>query len=205
QEAFRNGLDIHTATAAKVYKVKLDEVSSDMRRNAKTVNFGIVYGISAFGLSERLNIPRRGAAELIEQYFKEYPGVKEYMNANIQYARENGFVETIMGRRRYLKDINSNNSVVRGYAERNAINAPIQGSSADIIKIAMIEIFKEFCERQLISKMILQVHDELVFDVLKKELPEVKTIVQNKMINSYKMSIPLEIDMNTGNNWLEAH
>jgi len=205
QEAFRNGLDIHTATAAKVYEVKLDEVSSDMRRNAKTVNFGIVYGISAFGLSERLNIPRREAAELIEQYFIEYPGVKEYMNANIQYARENGFVETIMGRRRYLKDINSNNSVVRGYAERNAINAPIQGSSADIIKIAMIEIYKEFREKQLISKMLLQVHDELVFDVLKKELPDVKTIVQNKMINSYKMSIPLEIDMNTGQNWLEAH
>lgn len=205
QEAFRNGLDIHTATAAKVYKVKLDEVSSDMRRNAKTVNFGIVYGISAFGLSERLNIPRRDAAELIEQYFIEYPGVKEYMIANIKFARENGFVETIMGRRRYLKDINSNNSVVRGYAERNAINAPIQGSSADIIKIAMIEISKEFRKKQLISKMLLQVHDELVFDVLKKELPDVKAIVQNKMINSYNMSIPLEIDMNTGGNWLEAH
>lgn len=205
QDAFRNGLDIHTATAAKVYKIRLDEVNSDMRRNAKTVNFGIVYGISAFGLSERLNIPRREAADLIDNYFKEYPGIKDYMNANIQFAREKGFVETIMGRRRYLKDINSGNAVVRGFAERNAINAPIQGSAADIIKIAMIEIYKEFREKQLHSKMILQVHDELVFDVLKKELPIVQTIVKNNMINSYKMSIPLEVDMNTGKNWLEAH
>jgi len=205
QDAFRNGLDIHTATAAKVYKIKLDEVNPDMRRTAKIVNFSIVYGASAFGISEKLNIPRREAADLINQYFIEYPGIKEYMNANIEFARQNGYVETIMGRRRYLKDINSNNSVVRGYAERNAINAPIQGSSADIIKIAMIEIYKEFREKEIKSKMILQVHDELVFDVLKNELPQVKTIVENKMINSYKMSIPLEVDVNTGDNWLEAH
>ncbi len=205
QDAFRNGLDIHTATASKVYKIKLDEVNPDMRRTAKIVNFSIIYGASAFGISEKLNIPRREAADLIEQYFIEYPGIKEYMNTNIEFARRNGYVETIMGRRRYLKDINSNNSVVRGFAERNAINAPIQGSSADIIKIAMIDIYKEFREKKLNSKMILQVHDELVFDVLKDEIPQVKTIVKNKMVNSYKMSIPLEIDMNTGENWLEAH
>lgn len=205
QDAFRNGLDIHTATAAKVYKVDLEKVTSDMRRVAKIVNFSIVYGSSAFGLSEKLNIPRREAADLIEQYFKEYHGIKEYMDKIIQFARDNGYVETIMGRRRYLKDINSANSVVRGYAERNAINAPIQGSSADIIKIAMIDIYQEFIKKQLKSKMILQVHDELIFDVLKKEQSVVESIVKEKMVNSYKMSVPLEVEMNTGYNWLEAH
>ena len=205
QEAFRNGQDIHAATAAKVYKVDLDKVTSDMRRVAKIVNFSIVYGSSAFGLSEKLNIPRREAAYLIEQYFREYPGIKNYMNSNIQFARDNGYVETIMGRRRYLKDINSANSVVRGYAERNAINAPIQGSSADIIKIAMIDIYEEFIKKQLKSKMILQVHDELVFDVLRDELAVVEKTVKDKMINSYKMSVPLQVEMNKGDNWLQAH
>lgn len=204
-DAFRNGLDIHASTAAKVYKVDLDKVTSDMRRVAKIVNFSIVYGSSAFGLSEKLNIPRREAADLIEQYFKEYHGIKEYMDKIIQFARENGYVETIRGRRRYLKDINSENSVVRGYAERNAINAPIQGSSADIIKIAMIDIYEEFCKKQLKSKMILQVHDELIFDVFKEEQDEVEKIVHDRMVNSYKMSVPLEVEMNTGANWLEAH
>ena len=204
-EAFRNGLDIHAATASKVYDVPLDEVTKDMRRNAKTVNFGIIYGISAFGLSERLNIPRKEAAEIINQYFIKYPGIKEYMNKTIEFARENGYAETIMGRRRYLRDINSNNAVVRGFAERNAINAPIQGSSADMIKIAMINIFREFEERNLKSKMILQVHDELVFDTNKNELEIVKQIVEDKMKNAIKMNVPVVVDMNSGKNWLEAH
>jgi DNA polymerase-1 len=204
-EAFQNGLDIHANTAAKVYKVDIDKVTSEMRRIAKIVNFSIVYGASAFGMSEKLNIPRRETSDLIKQYFAEYPGIKEYMNKNVEFAREHGYVETIMGRRRYLKDINSKNAVVRGYAERNAINAPIQGSSADIIKLAMIETFNEFNFRNLKSKMILQVHDELVFDVYIDELEEVKSLVKDKMMNSFRMSIPLEVDMNTGDNWLEAH
>jgi len=203
--AFKDGIDIHTATASKVYGVGLDEVSKDMRRNAKMVNFGIIYGISAFGLSERLSIPRKEAAEIIDQYFKQYDGVKNYMESTIVLAREKGYVETIMGRRRYLNDINSNNAMVRGFAERNAINAPIQGSSADMIKIAMIRIYEEFEKQELQSKMILQVHDELVFDTLKSELPIVQKIVEDKMKNAIKMDVPIVIDMNTGNNWLEAH
>ncbi len=204
-EAFRNGLDIHADTASKVYDAPLDEITKDMRRNAKTVNFGIIYGISAFGLSERLNIPRKEAAEIINQYFMKYPGIKEYMNKTIEFARENGYVETMMGRRRYLRDINSGNAVVRGFAERNAINAPIQGSSADMIKIAMINIFREFEKRNLKSKMILQVHDELVFDTYKNELEIVQQIVEDKMKNAIKMNVPVVVDMNSGKNWLEAH
>ena len=203
--AFMNNIDIHSATASKVYNIPLEEVTKDMRRNAKTVNFGIVYGISAFGLSERLNIPRKEAQEIIDQYFDKYPGVKKYMNSTIQFARENGFVETMMGRRRYLRDINSNNGIVRGFAERNAINAPIQGSSADMIKIAMINIFDEFEKRNLKSKMILQVHDELIFDTHKNELEIVKPIVEEKMKTAFKMNVPVVVDMNTGDNWLEAH
>lgn len=204
-EAFREGLDIHTATASRVYDVPLEEVSSDMRRNAKTVNFGIVYGISPFGLSERLNIPRGEAKEIIDQYFATYPGVKAYMNRSIEKARESGFVETIKGRRRHLRDINSQNAVVRGFAERNAINAPIQGSSADMIKIAMIDIYHELLKGNFRSKMILQVHDELIFDVHKDELENIKTLVQNGMKHAIELKVPVVVEMNTGQNWLAAH
>ncbi len=204
-EAFNKGMDIHTATAANVFGVDPEFVTRDMRRKAKTVNFGIIYGISAFGLSERLRIPRREAADIIKNYFEKYPGIKEYMNKSIAFAREHGYVETIMGRRRYLPDINSANAMVRSYAERNAINAPIQGSSADMIKIAMINIFKEFEKNNFQSKMILQVHDELVFDVKKEETKQVREIVENKMKNAIKLSVPVIVDINTGDNWLEAH
>jgi DNA polymerase I len=204
-EAFQNGLDIHSATAAKVYNIDLDQVTADMRRNAKTVNFGIVYGISAFGLSERLSIPRKEAQEIIDAYFDKYPGVKKYMADSIEFAREHGYVETIMGRRRYLRDINASNGVVRGFAERNAINAPIQGSSADMIKIAMIKIFDAMQEKEMKSKMILQVHDELVFDVLKEELQDLKPIIIQNMKDAIKLNVPIEVDMNTGQNWLVAH
>ena len=203
--AFNNGLDIHTATAAKVYNVEIQDVTSEMRRNAKTVNFGIVYGISAFGLSERLNIPRKEAAIIIEQYFSKYPKIKDYMDKSIAFARENGFVETLLGRRRYLRDINSGNFTVRGFAERNAINAPIQGSSADMIKIAMIRIHNEMIKQKLQSKMIMQVHDELVFDVHKSEIEIIKPIIYNGMRDALPLKVPVEIEMNTGNNWLEAH
>jgi DNA polymerase-1 len=205
-EAFRSGQDIHQATASKVYNVPLEEVTADMRRNAKMVNFGIIYGISAFGLSERLNIPRKEASAIIESYFAKYSRIKEYMDESIQLAREKGYVETIMGRRRYLRDINSSNHTVRGYAERNAINAPIQGSAADMIKIAMINIHKDFCEKNLRSKMLLQVHDELVFDVFKDEIEVVKQIVEDRMKNAMPgLSVPMEVGMGTGGNWLEAH
>jgi DNA polymerase-1 len=204
-EAFNQGLDIHTATASRVYGIALEEVSRDMRRNAKMVNFGIIYGISAFGLSERLGIPRREAGEIIGNYFREYPGVKAYMNAQIEFARKNGFVETILGRRRWLRDINASNSVVRGFAERNAINAPIQGSSADMIKIAMIHIFDDMQKSEMQSKMILQVHDELVFDAKMEELDALKKIVAHRMQSALPLKVPVLVEMNTGNNWLEAH
>lgn len=204
-EAFVNGNDIHTATAAKVYGVALEEVSQAMRRNAKMVNFGIVYGISAFGLSERLNISRSEAGTIINNYFREYPGIKEYMNRQIAFARQHGFVETMLGRRRMLRDINSSNSVVRGFAERNAINAPIQGSSADMIKIAMINIHHELNNRGLRSRMILQVHDELVFDVWQEELAEVKALVEKGMKEALPLNVPVVVEMNNGSNWLQAH
>ena len=204
-EAFIHGMDIHTATASKVFGVGLDQVTKEMRRNAKAVNFGIVYGISAFGLSEQLSITRSDAAEIIKTYFTEYPGVKQYMNDSIEFAKKNGYVETMMGRRRNLHDINSGNANIRGFAERNAINAPIQGSSADMIKIAMIKIYREMTQRKMKSKMILQVHDELVFDAHKSELSALKAIVEDKMKNAIEMTVPVVVDMNTGNNWLEAH
>jgi DNA polymerase-1 len=205
-EAFQQGLDIHAATAAKVYNVYLEEVTSDMRRNAKMVNFGIIYGISAFGLSERLNIPRKEAAAIIENYFQKYPGIKTYMDDSIELAKEKGYVETIMGRRRYLRDINSSNHTVRGFAERNAINAPIQGSAADMIKIAMINIHNDFKAQNLKSKMLLQVHDELVFDVWHEEMDVVKHIVSHRMKTAMPtMKVPMEIGLGTGHNWLEAH
>jgi len=205
REAFNMGMDIHTATAAKVYSLSPAEVSKEQRGKAKMVNFGIIYGISAFGLSERLNIPRKEAAEIIESYFTQYPGVKKYMENVIIAARKNGYVETMMGRRRYLRDINSANATVRGFAERNAINAPIQGSSADMIKIAMINIHQAFINEKLKSRMIMQVHDELVFDVYTQEAEVVKSIVERNMKHAFSMSVPIIVEMNTGNNWLEAH
>jgi DNA polymerase-1 len=204
-EAFVNKEDIHTATAAKVYGITNAEVTSDMRRNAKMVNFGIIYGISAFGLSQRLNIPRKEAAHIIEQCFIQYPMVKSYMDTIINQAREQGYVETILGRRRYLRDINSANAVVRGYAERNAINAPIQGSAADMIKVAMINIHKAMKKANLKSKMILQVHDELVFDVSKDEVDTLKPMIKHEMENAIKMTVPMEVEVGIGFNWLEAH
>ncbi|PKP46323.1 MAG: DNA polymerase I [Bacteroidetes bacterium HGW-Bacteroidetes-12] len=205
QQAFVNGEDIHAATAAKVFGVALNEVDRDMRSKAKAVNFGIIYGVSAFGLSQNLNISRTEAKEIIDSYFAQYPKIKSYMENNVTFAKENGYVETIMQRRRVLKDITSNNPIVRGHAERNAVNAPIQGSAADVIKIAMINIAQAFKEQQLQSKMLLQVHDELVFDVYKPELETVKAIVKDKMENAVSLSVPLDVEMNNAANWLEAH
>ncbi|MDR0843675.1 MAG: DNA polymerase I [Tannerella sp.] len=204
-EAFREGADIHAATAARIYGISLEEVNSDMRRKAKTANFGIIYGISAFGLAERLNIPRSESKALIEGYFQTYPQVKAYMDESIRVAKEQGYVETIFKRKRFLPDINSHNAVVRGYAERNAINAPIQGSAADIIKVAMDRIFSRFETEKLRSKMILQVHDELNFNVWKDELEQVKQIVLNEMENAVQLQVPLIADCGVGANWLEAH
>jgi DNA polymerase-1 len=204
-EAFRNGEDIHAATASKIFGIPISEVTSDMRRKAKTANFGILYGISAFGLSQRLNIPRGEAKQLIDDYFANFTMVKNYMDTQLVLARKRGYVETIMGRKRYLSDINSANSAVRAFAERNAINAPIQGSAADIIKVAMININKRFAEKGLQSKMILQVHDELNFDVLKTELETVKGVVKEEMENAVNLDVPLEIEMDAAENWLLAH
>ena len=204
-EAFNKGQDIHAATAAKIFKIPIDDVTGDMRRKAKTANFGIIYGITPFGLSERLNIPRSEAKELIDEYFVTFPGVKRYMDECITNARVKGYVETIFGRKRFLADINSRNATVRGYAERNAINAPIQGSAADIIKAAMISIFDRLRQKGMRSKMILQVHDELNFNVVPDELEAVRKIVTEEMENICKLSVPLKTDLGAGGNWLVAH
>lgn len=204
-DAFRKGIDIHADTASRVFKVDIQDVTKDMRRRAKAVNFGIIYGISAFGLSEQLGIPRKEAAEIIDSYFNEYTGIKSFIDKAIAGAREKGYVETMLGRRRYLRDINSSNSVVRNFAERNAVNAPIQGSSADMIKIAMRDIHKELINNNLKSKMILQVHDELVFDVALDEVEKISAIVKDKMENAIPLSIPVVVEISTGKNWLEAH
>lgn len=204
-EAFQKGQDIHAATASKIYKVPLEEVTREQRSKAKTANFGIIYGISVFGLAERLNVDRKEAKELIDGYFENYPHVKEYMDESIRIARERGYIETIFKRKRYLPDINSRNAVVRGYAERNAINAPIQGSAADIIKVAMVRIYQRFLKEGIQSKMILQVHDELNFSVLPEEQEKVKQIVIEEMESAYKMKAPLLADSGWGQNWLEAH
>ncbi|OIP84994.1 MAG: DNA polymerase I [Porphyromonadaceae bacterium CG2_30_38_12] len=204
-EAFNSGHDIHTATAAKIYKIPLAEVTSDMRRKAKTANFGIIYGISTFGLAERLAIPRSEAKELIDGYFETYPGVKNYMNDAIQQAKERGWVETIFGRKRFLADINSQNSIVRGYAERNAINAPIQGSAADIIKIAMVNIQQRLQREQLTTRMTMQVHDELNFSVPQGEVEAARQAVVEEMQQAIKLHVPLIADCGVGTNWLEAH
>ncbi|MEI6021534.1 MAG: DNA polymerase I, partial [Bacteroidota bacterium] len=204
-EAFQLGKDIHTATAAKVFGVAESEVTKEMRYKAKSVNFGIIYGQGAFGLSENLNIPRKEAQELIENYFKEYSAIKNYMDESKALARENGFVKTLLGRKRWLRDINSNNATVRSFAERNAINAPIQGSAADMIKVAMINIAIEFEKQNFKSKMLLQVHDELVFDVYKPELDIVKPIIEKLMREALPLTVPVEVGLGTGNNWLDAH
>ena len=204
-EAFREGDDIHAATAAKVYKISLEEVTREQRSKAKTANFGIIYGISVFGLAERMNVPRSEAKELIEGYFQTYPQIKEFMDKSIEKARENGYIETVFGRKRFLPDITSHNAVVRGYAERNAINAPIQGSAADIIKVAMVNIYRRFLEENLRSKMILQVHDELNFSVYPEEKEKVQQIVIEEMEKAYAMQVPLRADCGWGKNWLEAH
>ena len=204
-EAFREEQDIHAATAAKIYKTDISQVTREQRSKAKTANFGIIYGISVFGLAERLNVDRKEAKELIDGYFENYPKVKAYMDESIKVARDKGYIETIFKRKRYLPDINSRNAVVRGYAERNAINAPIQGSAADIIKVAMARIYKRFMEEGLKSKMILQVHDELNFSVLREEKEKVQQIVISEMEAAYKMKVPLLADCGWGKNWLEAH
>ncbi|MBD1397292.1 DNA polymerase I [Pontibacter sp. JH31] len=205
KEAFRNGLDIHASTASKVFHVPLDQVDSEMRRKAKTINFGIIYGISAFGLSERLGIPRREAADIIEAYFAEFPAVKEYMDSAIEKAREQEYVETVLGRRRYLRDINSRNATIRGFAERNAVNAPIQGTAADIIKIAMININEYLRHENLKTRMILQVHDELLFDAPKEEVDIVTPKIVELMSQALPLSVPMEVGLGVGQNWLEAH
>jgi len=204
-EAFQSGKDIHTATAAKVYGVPENEVTKEMRYKSKSVNFGIIYGQGAFGLADNLNIPRAEAKQLIENYFREYPAIKSYMDGEINFARENGYVKTLLGRKRWLRDITSNNATVRGFAERNAINAPIQGSAADMIKVAMINIDKDLRQRNLKTKMVLQVHDELVFDVYKPELELIKPIIEEHMKKALPLNVPVEVGMGVGENWLEAH
>lgn len=204
-EAFKNGEDIHASTASKVFNVPIDEVTREQRGNAKTVNFGIIYGVSAFGLSNQTDLSRSEAKELIETYYKTYPKLRNYMGEQVDFARDNGYVQTVLGRRRYLKDINAGNQVVRGAAERNAVNAPIQGSAADIIKIAMINIHNKLSNGKYKTKMLLQVHDELVFDCFKPELEEMKSLIKSEMENAYKLTVPLDVEVGIGENWLEAH
>lgn len=204
-KAFQHGEDIHASTAAKVFNVPIEEVTREQRSNAKTVNFGIIYGVSAFGLSNQTDLSRKEAKELIDTYYATYPKLRNYISKQVDFAREHGYVETILHRRRYLKDINSRNAIVRGAAERNAVNAPIQGSAADIIKLAMINIYKRFEQENFKSKMLLQVHDELVFDAHKDELDTIKPIIKQEMENAFKMSVPLDVEIDTGANWLEAH
>ena len=203
--AFKNGEDIHASTASKVFHVPIEEVTREQRSNAKTVNFGIIYGVSAFGLSNQTDLSRGEAKELIDTYYATYPKLRNFISEQIDFARENGYVQTVLGRRRYLSDINSRNAVVRGAAERNAVNAPIQGSAADIIKIAMIHIHDKLEAGNFKTKMLLQVHDELVFDVYMPELEAIKKLVKTEMESAYTLSVPLEVDLGVGNDWLEAH
>lgn len=203
--AFRDGEDIHAITAAKIYHKTPDDVTADERRHAKTANFGILYGISAFGLASRLNIPRADAKQLIDNYFATFPTIHQYMSKSVEFARERGYVATKMGRKRRLPDINSKNPVVRGYAERNAINAPVQGSAADIIKVAMVDIARDMRERHMKSKMIMQVHDELNFDVVPEELPRLRDIVTHRMEGAYSGKVTLTASSGVAGNWLDAH
>lgn len=204
-EAFKNGEDIHASTASKVFNVPLEEVTREQRSNAKTVNFGIIYGVSAFGLSNQTDLSRSESKDLIDTYYKTYPKLRNYISEQVDFAREHGYVQTVLGRRRYLKDINGSNAVVRGAAERNAVNAPIQGSAADIIKIAMINIHKKLIEGGYKSKMLLQVHDELVFDIYKPELETLKQVIKSEMENAYELAVPLDVELGMGENWLVAH
>jgi DNA polymerase I len=204
-EAFQAGLDVHTATAARVFGVPADSVTPELRRKAKMVNFGIAYGISAFGLAQRLGIPRAEAGAIIDQYFRQFPGIRQYMDDTIAFAREHGYVQTLTGRRRYLRDIRSANNTVRNAAERNAINAPIQGTAADMIKLAMIAIHQELMRRNLKTRMLLQVHDELVFDLYLPEEKEVLPLVEEKMKAAIPLPVPMGVEMGVGENWLEAH
>jgi DNA polymerase-1 len=203
--AFQNNEDIHAATAAKVFNVPLEKVTREQRSNAKTVNFGIIYGVSAFGLSQQTSLNRTESKELIETYYATYPKLRAYIQDQIDFARDHGYVATVLGRRRYLKDINSQNAVVRGAAERNAVNAPIQGSAADIIKLAMIAIQKRLHKEKWNSKMLLQVHDELVFDVPKEEVEALEKMVKTEMENAFQLEVPLVVDIGIGTHWLEAH
>jgi DNA polymerase-1 len=203
--AFKNGEDIHASTAARVFGVDIEEVTRAQRSNAKTVNFGIIYGVSAFGLSNQTDLTRNESKELIETYYKTYPKLRDYMDEQVEFAKEHGYVKTVMGRRRYLKDINAKNHIVRSAAERNAVNAPIQGSAADIIKVAMINIYDALEEQNFKSKMLLQVHDELIFDAHKGEIDALTALVKDKMENAFKLDVPLDVEMGTGQNWLEAH
>ena len=203
--AFQNNEDIHTATASRVFNVKTEDVTREQRSNAKTVNFGIIYGVSAFGLSQQTSLNRSESKELIDTYYASYPQLKQYIADQIDFAREHGYVSTVLGRRRYLKEINSQNAVVRGAAERNAVNAPIQGSAADIIKLAMIQIHQKIKTENWKSKMLLQVHDELVFDVLKSEKEAFEKMVKSEMEKAFDIGLPLIVDIGFGLNWLEAH
>jgi DNA polymerase-1 len=204
-QAFKDGQDIHASTAAKVFNVPLEQVSREQRGNAKTVNFGIIYGVSAFGLSNQTDLSRGEAKDLIDTYYRTYPKLRNYMSELVDFARDNGYVQTVLGRRRYLKDINGSNAIVRGAAERNAVNAPIQGSAADIIKIAMINIHEKLEKGGYKTKMLLQVHDELVFDVYKPELSAMKALIKTEMENAHILSVPLDVELGMGENWLQAH
>jgi len=204
-KAFLNQEDIHTATAAKVFDIAPEAVTRAQRSHAKTVNFGIIYGVSAFGLSQQTDLSRSESKDLIETYYKTYPKLRSYIHDQVDFAREHGYVETVLGRRRYLQDINSQNAVVRGAAERNAVNAPIQGSAADIIKLAMIAIQQKLSQENWEAKMLLQVHDELVFEVPKTELDALQNMVKEAMENAFSLEVPLVVDIGVGQNWLEAH
>jgi len=204
-KAFNDNVDIHASTASKIFNVNLGEVNREQRSNAKTVNFGIIYGVSAFGLSNQTNLTRSQSKELIESYFDAYPDLKNYISNQINFARENGFVETVLQRKRYLKDINSRNPMVRGAAERNAVNAPVQGSAADIIKIAMVNIYNKICDENLKSKLLIQVHDELIFEIHRAEIDTMTLLIKNEMEKAFKLKVPLRVDIGTGNNWFDAH
>ena len=203
--AFTIGRDIHSETASKIFHVNLEEVSREMRSNAKMVNFGIIYGISAFGLSQRLGLKRTEAKEIIDNYFLEFPKIKQYMDSTISFAKKNGYVETIFKRKRFLPNITSGNATMRGFDERNAINAPIQGSAADIIKLAMVNIHKKMLSQKMESKLLLQVHDELVLDMVKEEQKDLEKLVKQEMMEAVKFNVPLEVEIGSGENWLIAH
>ena len=204
-QAFREGMDVHAATAAKIFRIPVSEVTREQRSMAKTANFGIMYGISSFGLAQRLHLPRGAAKQLIEDYFASFPAIRSFIDGSIAFAKEHGYVETLFGRRRYLPDINAHNANVRSLAERNAVNAPIQGTSADIIKLAMIGVSRRMEEAGLRSRMVLQVHDELVFDAFPEEVPALQTLVTEVMEHVMELSVPLTVECSSGINWLEAH